>query len=111
MLSRMASRKRTRASPLERPPKGKITVRSYHRGNHIFIEVEDDGQGIPYEKVRQKAVERGLVSEQSAARLSERELRELLFHPGFSTASMQTELAGPRRGARCRAVECSRPER
>src|SRR6266404_3753186 len=73
---------------------GNITVRAYHRGNHIYIEVEDDGRGIDYERVKQSAIERGLVSAETADRLTERELREMLFHPGFSTAPMKTELAG-----------------
>src|SRR5437879_125696 len=73
---------------------GNITVRAYHRGNHIYIEVEDDGRGIDYERVKQSAIERGLVSAETADRLTERDLREMLFHPGFSTAPVKTELAG-----------------
>jgi chemosensory pili system protein ChpA (sensor histidine kinase/response regulator) len=73
---------------------GNITLRAYHRGNHIYIEVEDDGRGIDYERVKQSAVERGLVSPETADRLTERDLREMLFHPGFSTAPVKTELAG-----------------
>jgi chemosensory pili system protein ChpA (sensor histidine kinase/response regulator) len=74
--------------------KGHIAVRAYHRGNHIYIEVEDDGRGIDYEKVRQSVIESGAMSPVAAAELSERELREFLFRPGFSTASSMTELAG-----------------
>ncbi len=73
---------------------GNIMLRAYHRGNHIYIEVEDDGSGINYERVKQSAIERGLVSEETADRLTERDLREMLFHPGFSTAPVKTELAG-----------------
>ncbi len=73
---------------------GNLAVRAYHRGNHIYIEVEDDGRGIDYEKVRKTAVENGLLAAESAAELSERELRDLLFQPGFSTAPRKTELAG-----------------
>jgi chemosensory pili system protein ChpA (sensor histidine kinase/response regulator) len=73
---------------------GRVTLRAYHRGNHIYIEVEDDGRGIDYDRVRQSAVDRGLVSTETASSLTERELREMLFHPGFSTAPMKTELAG-----------------
>ena len=73
---------------------GNVAVRAYHRGNHIYIEVEDDGRGIDYEKVRKTAVDHGLVSQESAAELSERELLDLLFQPGFSTAPRKTELAG-----------------
>jgi len=73
---------------------GNITVRAYHRGNHIYVEVEDDGRGIDYEKVRLTAMEAGLVSAEDASSLTERELLDFLFHPGFSTAPRKTELAG-----------------
>src|SRR6185437_8304757 len=74
--------------------KGRITVRAYHRGNHIFIEVEDDGGGIDYERVRRGVIQSGAMSPVAATELSERELREFLFRPGFSTASATSELAG-----------------
>jgi chemosensory pili system protein ChpA (sensor histidine kinase/response regulator) len=77
-----------------KPDRGSVAVRAYHRGNHIYIEVEDDGRGIDYEKVRVTAIEAGLISAEDAERLGERELLELLFHPGFSTAPRKTELAG-----------------
>jgi chemosensory pili system protein ChpA (sensor histidine kinase/response regulator) len=77
-----------------KPEAGKVSLRAYHRGNHIYIEVEDDGSGIDYERVKQSASERGLVSGETADRLTERDLREMLFHPGFSTAPSKTELAG-----------------
>ena len=73
---------------------GNVAVRAYHRGNHIYIEVEDDGRGIDYEKVRKTAIEHGLYDSEQAERLTENDLLELLFHPGFSTASRKTELAG-----------------
>ena len=77
-----------------KPPTGKVFLRAYHRGNHIYIEVGDDGGGIDYARVKQSAIERGLVSQETAGRLTERDLREVLFHPGFSTAPAKTELAG-----------------
>jgi chemosensory pili system protein ChpA (sensor histidine kinase/response regulator) len=77
-----------------KPEKGHIAVRAYHRGNHIFVEVEDDGSGIDYGRVRQGVIESGELSPVAATELSERELREYLFRPGFSTASSMTELAG-----------------
>src|SRR3989475_561946 len=77
-----------------KPAAGNIMLRAYHRGNHICIEVEDDGGGINYDRVKQSAIERGLVSAETADRLTERDLREMLFHPGFSTAPVKTELAG-----------------
>jgi chemosensory pili system protein ChpA (sensor histidine kinase/response regulator) len=78
----------------DKPETGRVTLRAYHRGNHIYIEVEDDGRGIDYERVKQAAVDRGIVSQETADKLTERELREMLFHPGFSTAASKTELAG-----------------
>jgi chemosensory pili system protein ChpA (sensor histidine kinase/response regulator) len=77
-----------------KPETGRVFLRAYHRGNHIYVEVEDDGRGIDYERVKQSAIERGLVSPETAGRLTERDLREMLFHPGFSTAPVKTELAG-----------------
>ena len=74
--------------------KGRVEVRAYHRGNHIFIEVEDDGRGIDYDGVRSRVIESGAMSPLAALELSERELREFLFRPGFTTASSMTELAG-----------------
>jgi chemosensory pili system protein ChpA (sensor histidine kinase/response regulator) len=73
---------------------GKVSLRAYHRGNHIYIEVADDGGGIDYDRVKKSAIERGLVSGETADRLTERDFREMLFHPGFSTAPAKTELAG-----------------
>ena len=75
-------------------PQGQVTVRAYHRGNHIHIEVEDDGRGIDSARIRSSAVAAGLFSPEDAASLSDRDLRELLFRPGFSTASSKTALAG-----------------
>ena len=77
-----------------KPEQGRVMLRAYHRGNHIYIEVEDDGHGIDYPRVRQSAIDCGLVSTETADRLTERDLREMLFHPGFSTATVKTELAG-----------------
>ncbi len=77
-----------------KPDHGNVAVRAYHRGNHIYIEVEDDGRGIDYERVRSTAVEVGLVRAEDAPGLDQRDLLELLFHPGFSTAPRKTELSG-----------------
>lgn len=77
-----------------KPDAGTVAVRAYHRGNHVYIEVEDDGRGIDYEKVLNTALEAGLVTPEDAAPMAERDLLEFLFHPGFSTAPRKTELAG-----------------
>ena len=74
--------------------RGKVTVRAFHRGNHVFIEVEDDGSGLDYGRIRHTAVRAGLVSATEAEHLSENELRAFLFHPGFSTAGSKNEIAG-----------------
>ena len=74
--------------------RGKVTIRAFHRGNHVFIEVEDDGSGLNYEKIRDTAVRAGLVSGAASATLSESELRAFLFHPGFTTAGSRNEVAG-----------------
>ncbi|MGH9727079.1 MAG: hybrid sensor histidine kinase/response regulator [Candidatus Acidiferrales bacterium] len=75
-------------------PQGRIVVRAYHRGNHIFIEVEDDGRGIDLEKIRARALEAGFATPDLAHQMSDRDLRNLLFLPGFSTVREKTELAG-----------------
>jgi chemosensory pili system protein ChpA (sensor histidine kinase/response regulator) len=79
---------------LGKPAQGHVALRAYHRGNQIYIEVEDDGRGIDYEKIRSTVVAQELLASDAAAHLSQRELLEFLFQPGFSTASRKTELAG-----------------
>ncbi|HET7840133.1 MAG TPA: Hpt domain-containing protein, partial [Terriglobia bacterium] len=79
---------------LGKPAQGQVALRAFHRGNQIYIEVEDDGRGIDYEKIRATAIAHGIVSSDAAARLTQRELLEYLFQPGFSTATRKTELAG-----------------
>ena len=77
-----------------KPLRARVVVRAFHRGNHVFIEIEDDGRGLNYENIRRKAVESGFAPAASADQLGERELRSLLFQPGFSTADSMTEIAG-----------------
>jgi chemosensory pili system protein ChpA (sensor histidine kinase/response regulator) len=77
-----------------KPDHGNVFVRAYHRGNHIYIEVEDDGRGMDYEKIRATAIDLGLITAEQGAQMDERSLLELIFHPGFSTAPRKTELAG-----------------
>jgi chemosensory pili system protein ChpA (sensor histidine kinase/response regulator) len=77
-----------------KPDQGNIAVRAYHKGNHIYIEVEDDGRGVDFERVKATAVESGFLPAGDADRLGRRELVDLLFRPGFSTAPRRTELAG-----------------
>jgi chemosensory pili system protein ChpA (sensor histidine kinase/response regulator) len=77
-----------------KPERGRVTIRAFHRGNHVFIEVQDDGSGLDYERIRQTAVHAGLVTTPEAEHLTESELRAFLFHPGFTTAASKTEVAG-----------------
>src|SRR5579863_4704880 len=75
-------------------PEGTLKLRAVQEGSHVVIEVSDDGAGIAVEKVRNKAIERGLISAQRAAVLSERELLQLIFLPGLSTAATVTNVSG-----------------
>jgi two-component system chemotaxis sensor kinase CheA len=75
-------------------PEGILKLRAAQEGSHVIIEVYDDGAGINVEKVRQKAIERGLITPDRAAHLAERELLQLIFLPGFSTAAAVTNVSG-----------------
>jgi two-component system chemotaxis sensor kinase CheA len=75
-------------------PEGTLKLRASQEGSHVIIEVSDDGAGIAVEKVRLKAIERGVVTPERAAQLGERELLQLVFLPGFSTAAAVTNVSG-----------------
>src|SRR5580658_521696 len=75
-------------------PEGTLKLRAVQEGSHVVIEVSDDGAGIAVEKVRSKAIERGLITPERAAQLPERELLQLVFLPGFSTAATVTNVSG-----------------
>jgi two-component system chemotaxis sensor kinase CheA len=75
-------------------PEGLLKLRAVQEGSHVVIEVSDDGAGIAVEKVRDKAIERGLITPDRAALLGERELLQLIFLPGFSTAAKVTNVSG-----------------
>ncbi|TVR01382.1 MAG: chemotaxis protein CheA [Desulfovibrionales bacterium] len=77
-----------------KPATGRVWLRAYHKGNSVAIEVEDDGRGIDPEKMRKVAVKKGLMSEEDAARLDDREAVELIFAPGFSSADTITDISG-----------------
>lgn len=77
-----------------KPPTGTVWLRAYHKGNSVAIEVEDDGRGIDPVKMRKVAVKKGLMSEEEAARLDDREAIELIFAPGFSSAEKITDISG-----------------
>jgi two-component system chemotaxis sensor kinase CheA len=75
-------------------PEGTLKLRAVQEGSHVIVEVSDDGAGIAVEKVRNKAVERGLITAERAAQLAERELLQFVFVPGFSTAAAVTNVSG-----------------
>ncbi len=77
-----------------KPAEGCLKMRAYHEGGQVNIEITDDGGGIDNERVKQKAVQRGLVSADQAAHMSDREILNLLFLPGFSTAEKVTNVSG-----------------
>lgn len=77
-----------------KPGQGKLYLRARHEGNNVFIEVEDDGGGINLDRVRERAVEKGLMSRVEAEQLSDREISLLIFEAGFSTASAVTDVSG-----------------
>jgi chemotaxis protein histidine kinase CheA len=86
-------------SPEERrakgkPAEGRLFLRAFHEGGQVNIEISDDGAGIDQEKVRQKALEHGLITPEQSSRMSERELLNLVFLPGFSTAGKVTNVSG-----------------
>lgn len=76
-----------------KPQKGQISISASHRGRHLVIEVRDDGQGLDFDKIRQRAVEQQFSPERVSA-LNEAQLTDLLFEPGFSTASEVNDLSG-----------------
>lgn len=78
----------------DKPPEGTIRLDARHRGGMLSITIVDDGAGIDIERLRQKVVDRGHSNASMAARMTEAELLEFLFLPGFSTASQVTEISG-----------------
>ncbi|MHB8306412.1 MAG: chemotaxis protein CheA, partial [Vulcanimicrobiaceae bacterium] len=77
---------------LGKPRHGTIALNAYHEGNQIIIEVTDDGSGVDLERVRARAIKQGLISADD--RLSDREIVELIFTPGFSTAEVISDVSG-----------------
>ncbi|MBP0033223.1 MAG: hybrid sensor histidine kinase/response regulator, partial [Roseofilum sp. Belize BBD 4] len=79
---------------LGKPGVGKITVRAFHQGNQTVISVSDDGAGINTERVKSKALEKGLITPKEAESMSRLDIYDLLFHPGFSTKDKADNFAG-----------------
>ncbi|HLT55465.1 MAG TPA: chemotaxis protein CheA, partial [Bacillota bacterium] len=77
-----------------KPETGKIILRAYHSGNHVFIEIEDDGAGINREKVQAKAIENGLVTKEEAELLTDDQIAQFILASGFSTAEKVSDISG-----------------
>ena len=79
---------------LGKPAGGRVTLRASHKGNSVVIEIEDDGKGIDPEKMREVAINKGIISPEEAKALTDREAVELIFAPGFSSAQVVTDISG-----------------
>ncbi|MGZ6826331.1 MAG: chemotaxis protein CheW, partial [Mycobacteriales bacterium] len=77
-----------------KPAEGRLLLRAFHEGGQVNIEITDDGAGVDLDRVRQRAVERNLLTVEQAARMNEREVANLIFLPGFSTAAAITNVSG-----------------
>ncbi len=77
-----------------KPETGTIRLNAFQEGNNVIIEVGDDGNGIDTERVKSKAIERGLVSEEQAEKLTQKEIIDFLFMPSFSMAKQITDISG-----------------
>ena len=73
---------------------GTVKLKAYHEGGHIIIEITDDGRGLALEKIRSKAVEKGLASESDLSIMTEQQIMQFIFKPGFSTAAAVTSVSG-----------------
>ncbi|MBI3878150.1 MAG: chemotaxis protein CheA [Verrucomicrobia bacterium] len=83
-----------RRAALGKPAAGRLHLRSFHEGGQVVIEISDDGGGIDLARVRQKAVEKGLLTAEGVLALTDRQAMEIIFLPGFSTAEKTTEISG-----------------
>ena len=77
-----------------KPAEGCLRLHAYHEGGQVNIEISDDGGGIDPEKIKAKALEKGLIAQENAERMSDREVGNLIFLPGFSTAAQVTNVSG-----------------
>ena len=77
-----------------KPPEGRLSLRAFHEGGQVNIEISDDGAGIDTDRVKRKAIDRGTITSDHAARMSEREALNLIFLPGLTTAERVTNVSG-----------------
>jgi chemotaxis protein histidine kinase CheA len=75
-------------------PEGRLFLRAFHEGGQVNIEISDDGAGLDQDRIRNKAVQKGLISADQAGRLTDHEIVNLVFQPGFSTAEKVTNVSG-----------------
>lgn len=75
-------------------PRGTVWLDARHEGNHVVVEVSDDGKGLDREKILRKAISKNLISPESAANLSDREVYDFIFQPDFSTAEVVNDISG-----------------
>lgn len=79
---------------LGKPRQGTVTLEAFHRGNSIVIRVSDDGRGLDADKILRKAIEKGLVSQADAEKMTRQQIYQLIWQPGLSTAEKVTEVSG-----------------
>ncbi|MDO7820471.1 chemotaxis histidine kinase/response regulator CheAY2 [Helicobacter pylori] len=79
---------------LNKPETGKVQLSAYNEGNHIVIKISDDGKGLDPVMLKEKAIEKGVISERDAESMSDRETFNLIFKPGFSTAKVVSNVSG-----------------
>lgn len=79
---------------LGKPERGVVQLKAYNEGNHIIIEIADDGKGLDADMLRQKCIEKNLITEKEADQMSDKEAFALIFKPGFSTAQKVTSVSG-----------------
>ena len=77
-----------------KPETGHLLIRSFHEGGQVVIEISDDGRGLDRSRISSKAVEKGIYNSDQLSKMSDREICEIIFHPGFSTAAQVTSVSG-----------------
>src|SRR3546814_10651581 len=87
---------------------GKVTLNAYHEGGHIIIEITDDGRGLPIDRIKKKALDNGLATENELEQMSVQQIQQFIFKAGFSTAAKVTNVSG--RGVGMDVVRNNRSE-
>ncbi|MDW8434008.1 MAG: chemotaxis protein CheA [Aquificaceae bacterium] len=79
---------------LGKPRTGTVKLKAYYQGDRVFLSIEDDGRGIDVQKVKEKAIQKGIITPERADKMTEKEILSLIFSPGFSTADRISEVSG-----------------